>query len=132
MSVPTRYVPGPVLVVAGPALTAGGGAGVAAAQGVPDSGPERRSGDDSDPPGSYTPKSEYPKEVPINSLDSRFRTWLGSDRGKTVAVHLAPGVYTERSTSGDLGTLDDYSSYVGLCVDVNRYRQLHPGGGPCW
>lgn len=78
------------------------------------------------------PKSEYPKEVSLSSVDNRFRTWLGSDRGKTVAVQLAPGVYTERSTSGDLGTLEDYSAYVGLCVDVKRYAELHPGGYTCW
>jgi hypothetical protein len=81
---------------------------------------------------SSTQRSEYPKEVPISSLDERFHLSLGADRGKTVAVQLAPGVYTERSTSGDLGTLEDYSAYVGLCVDVKRYAELHPGGYTCW
>jgi hypothetical protein len=79
------------------------------------------------------PNSEYPKEVPISSLDSRFRYSLGANSGKTVAVELAPGIYSERSNnSPDLGTLEDYSSYVGLCVDVNRYSKLHPGGSSCW
>jgi hypothetical protein len=36
------------------------------------------------------------------------------------------------STSGKLATLDDYSAYVGLCVDVKRYARLHPGGYTCW
>ncbi|HZA16608.1 MAG TPA: hypothetical protein VE645_06900 [Pseudonocardiaceae bacterium] len=86
------------------------------------------------PSGSPSPtsKPEYPKEVPIDSLDSRFRTWLGSDRGKTVAVQLAPGVYAERGSSPDLGTLDDYSLYVGWCTDVKRYADVHPGGYTCW
>lgn len=79
-----------------------------------------------------TPKPEYPKEVPIDSLDSRFRTWLGSDRSKTVAVQLAPGVYAERGSSPDLGTLDDYSLYVGWCTDVKRYADVRPGGYTCW
>jgi hypothetical protein len=81
---------------------------------------------------SPTPKPEYPKEVSINSLTSRFRTWLGSDRGKTVAVQLAPGVYAERGSSSDLGTLDDYSLYVGWCTDVKRYADVYPGGYTCW
>lgn len=79
---------------------------------------------------SPTPKPEYPKEVPIDSLDSRFRTWLGSDRGKTVAVQLAPGVYAERGSSSDLGTLDDYSLYVGWCSDVKRYTECTPVDTP--
>lgn len=79
-----------------------------------------------------TPKPEYPKEVPIDSLDSRFRTWLGSDRGKTVAVQLASGVYAERGSSPDLGTLDDYTLYVGWCTDVKRYADVRPGGYTCW
>lgn len=81
---------------------------------------------------SSTQRSEYPKEVPISSLDERFHLSLGADRGKTVAVQLAPGVYAEQSTSGDLGTLHDYRSYVGLCVDVQRYAEEHPGGYGCW
>ena len=81
---------------------------------------------------SSTQRSEYPKEVPISSLDERFHLSLGADRGKTVAVQLAPGVYAERNTSGDLGTLDDYRSYVGLCVDGQRYAEEHPGGYGCW
>ena len=41
-------------------------------------------------------------------------------------MQLAPGVYAERG-SGELGDLDDYGSYVGLCVDVQRYDEDHPG-----
>lgn len=77
------------------------------------------------------PPPEYPKLVPINSLDERFRPDLGADRGKTDAVQLAPGVYAERG-SEELGDLDDYHSYVGLCVDVQRYDEDHPGGYGCW
>jgi hypothetical protein len=83
-------------------------------------------------PAAAIPKSAYPKEVPINSVDSRFRTFLGGDRGKTVAVQLAPGIYSERGSSPDLGTLENYSSYVGLCFDAKRYSQVHPGGYTCW
>jgi serine/threonine protein kinase len=78
------------------------------------------------------PKSEYPKEVSINSVDSRFRLSLGGDRGKTEAVQLAPGIYAERGSSPDLGTLEDYSSYYGLCFDVKQYAKVHPGGYSCW
>jgi hypothetical protein len=85
-----------------------------------------------DPSPTTTPKPEYPKEVPISSLDNRFALWLGSEQGKTVAVQLAPGVYAERGLSPDLGTLEDYTSYVGLCADVNRYFKVHPGGHACW
>lgn len=74
----------------------------------------------------------YPKEVLISSLDSRFRSWLGGARGKKIAVQLALGVYSERGSSPDLGTLEDYNSYVGLCSDVKRYSQVHPGGYVCW
>jgi hypothetical protein len=83
-------------------------------------------------PAATIPRSEYPKEVPINSVDSRFRFSLGSDRGKTVAVQLAPAIYSERGSSPDLGTLDDYSSYYGLCFDVKQYAKVHPGGYSCW
>jgi hypothetical protein len=79
-----------------------------------------------------TPRSEYPKEVPIKSIDRRIASWLGAERGKTVAVQLAPGVYAERGSYSDLGTLDDYTSYAGLCADVKRYHQTHTGGYTCW
>ncbi|MCA1706230.1 MAG: hypothetical protein LC808_24385 [Actinobacteria bacterium] len=49
-----------------------------------------------------------------------------------MAVQLAPGVYAERGSSSDLGTLDDYSLYVGWCSDVKRYTDVHPGGYTCW
>jgi len=91
------------------------------------------------PPGQHAqpipvphPPSEYPKEVPIKSIDRRIASWLGSDRGKTVAVQLAPGVYAERGSYPDLGTLEDYTAYAGLCADVKRYSQKHPGGYTCW
>jgi serine/threonine protein kinase/GAF domain-containing protein len=83
-------------------------------------------------PAATIPKSEYPKEVSINSVNSRFRSSLGGDRGKTVAVQLAPGIYSERGSSPDLGTLEDYSSYYGLCFDVKQYAKVHPGGYSCW
>jgi hypothetical protein len=76
--------------------------------------------------------SEYPKEVPIKSIDRRIASSLGAERGKTVAVQLAPGVYAERGSYADLETLDDYTSYAGLCADVKRYSQTHPGGYSCW
>jgi serine/threonine protein kinase len=83
-------------------------------------------------PAATIPKSEYPKEVPINSVDSRFRLSLGGDRGKTMVVQLAPGIYSERASSPNLGTLGDYSSYYGLCFDVKQYAKVHPGGYSCW
>jgi hypothetical protein len=83
--------------------------------------------------GDPTPQPEYPpKEVPINSLDRRCQPALGSEQGRTVAAQLAPGVYAERGSSPELGTLEDYSTYVSLCVDVNRYFTVHPGGHICW
>lgn len=83
-------------------------------------------------PTATTEKSEYPKEVPISSLDERFQYALGVERGQTVAVQLAPGVYAERGSLPSLGDLDDYSAYVGLCSDVIRYAELHPGGYTCY
>lgn len=56
---------------------------------------------------------------------------MGAERGKTVAAQLAPGVYAERATP-ELSTLDDYTSYLGLCPAVNRYFRVHPGGNDCW
>jgi hypothetical protein len=78
------------------------------------------------------PRSEYPREVPINSIDDRVASWVGGARGKAVAVQLAPGVWAEHGSSLDLGTVDDYPSYAGFCADVKRYSQTHPGGYACW
>jgi len=78
------------------------------------------------------PRSEYPKEVPINSIDDRVASWVGAARGNAVAVQLAPGVWAEHGSSLDLGTVDDYPSYAGFCADVKRYSQTHPGGYACW
>ncbi len=47
-------------------------------------------------------------------------------------VMLAPGVYAEPSPDGVLGTLDDYSSYLGSCTAIKRYSETHPGGHTCW
>ena len=47
-----------------------------------------------------------------------------------MAVQLAPGVYAERGSSSDLGTLDDYSLYVGWCTDVKRYADVYPVDTP--
>lgn len=83
---------------------------------------------------TVTPKpAPYPKEVPMSSIkDYRFRYWLGENRGQITAVELAPGVYSERGANPDLGTLADYSTYVGLCTDVMRYEVSHPGNHECW
>lgn len=74
------------------------------------------------------PAGEYPKFVDAKSVDPRFTQYSKLDR----LVQLAPGVYAEPSASGELGTLEDYSSYLGLCVDVKRYSREHPGGNTCW
>ncbi|MDQ0377943.1 hypothetical protein [Amycolatopsis thermophila] len=47
-------------------------------------------------------------------------------------VMLAPGVYAEPPPDGVLGTLDDYSAYLGNCTAIKRYSELHPGGSTCW
>ncbi|WP_340683734.1 hypothetical protein LCL61_35175 [Amycolatopsis coloradensis] len=47
-------------------------------------------------------------------------------------VMLAPGVYAEPSPDGVLGSLDDYSSYLGNCTAIKRYSETHPGGHTCW
>jgi len=78
------------------------------------------------------PSGVYPKEIPIAGLDQRIAYWLGAEHGKKVAVQLAPGVYAERGVSPDLGALDDYGDYAGLCPDVKRYYADHPGGYACW
>jgi predicted small lipoprotein YifL len=74
------------------------------------------------------PAGEFPKFVDAKSVDWRFTAYIKSPR----LVQLAPGVYAEPPASGEIGTLDDYTSYFGLCVDTNRYRQAHGGAGTCW
>lgn len=76
-----------------------------------------------------TSTSAYPKLVDADSVDSRFTA--GSDDLDSL-VQLAPGVYAEPPASGELGELDDYSAYLGLCADVKRYAEEHPGGYTCW
>ena len=60
----------------------------------------------------------YPKEVQISSVDSRFRSWLGGARGRKIAVQLAPGVYSERGSSPDLGTLGGITVRTLACVST--------------
>lgn len=76
-----------------------------------------------------TATSSYPKLVDADSVDSRFTA--GSDDLDSL-VQLAPGVYAEPPASGELGELDDYSAYLGLCADAERYAKEHPGGYTCW
>jgi hypothetical protein len=83
------------------------------------------------PTTTTTVPPEWPKEVPMASIDSRFQFFLGAESGKTVAVELAPGVYAERGV-GPLGTREDYAGYVGLCADVQQYSAVYPGGHTCW
>jgi hypothetical protein len=76
------------------------------------------------------PVGEYPKFVDAKSVDRRFTAYTKL----TKLVQLAPGVYAEPSATGELGTLEDYTTYFGLCVDTKRYSREHPGtgGGTCW
>lgn len=72
-----------------------------------------------------TSTNPYPKLVDADSVDSRLTAYSELES----LVQLAPGVYAEPPASGEL---DDYSSYLGLCVDVKRYAEVHPGGYTCW
>lgn len=70
------------------------------------------------------PTGQDPKEVPLTAVPEKYWLELGEDRGKTVAVELAPGVWAERG-EGALGELDDYTHVVGSCADVNQYVDVH-------
>jgi hypothetical protein len=72
---------------------------------------------------------EYPKFVPKSTVDSRYSQWAKGDR----MVMLAPGVYSEATPDGVMGTLDDYSTYVGSCTAIKRYTESHlEHGHACW
>ncbi|RSM62897.1 hypothetical protein DMH03_12645 [Amycolatopsis sp. WAC 01376] len=77
---------------------------------------------------STTQPSEYPKFVPKSKVDKRYTQYVTGDK----MVMLAPGVYAEPSPDAVLGTLDDYSSYLGNCTAIKRYSETHPGGHTCW
>jgi hypothetical protein len=77
---------------------------------------------------SPTTTSEYPKFVAKSTVDSRYSQWVKVDR----MVMLAPGVYAEAPPDGVLGTLDDYSAYLGSCTAIKRYSETHRGGSTCW
>ncbi|MFI7115285.1 hypothetical protein [Amycolatopsis sp. NPDC049868] len=79
-------------------------------------------------PTTSTPPSEYPKFVPKSKVDKRYTQYVDGDK----MVMLAPGVYAEPSPDGVLGTLEDYSSYLGNCTAIKRYSETHPGGHTCW
>lgn len=74
------------------------------------------------------PAGEYPREVPLASLDPRIQIQLAPEPGAEptgVVVQLAPGVYAPRG-EGALGTdVDDYTSIAGWCSDVNRWVETH-------
>jgi hypothetical protein len=75
-----------------------------------------------------SPASEYPKFVPKSKIDKRYTQFVQGDK----MVMLAPGVYAEPSPDGVLGTLDDYSAYLGNCTAIKRYSETRPGGHTCW
>lgn len=79
-------------------------------------------------PAPSTSSGEYPKYVKRSEVDYRYTHFMQGDR----FVMLAPGVYAEAPPDGQLGTLDDYTSFFGSCTAIKRYSQLHPGGNTCW
>ena len=81
---------------------------------------------------STTPPSPYPREIPVASIsDSRIRDYF-TEKGQASAVELDAGVYAEKG-AGPVGNASLYTSILGLCVDVNRYEQTHPGRShSCW
>ncbi|GGU59504.1 hypothetical protein [Lentzea flava] len=79
-------------------------------------------------PVTTTASSEYPRLVDAAQIDPRFTYYSKLPS----LVQLAPGVYAEPPADGNLGSVEDYSSYLGLCVDVNRQAEKYPGGSTCW